>query len=231
MKQAQNVEEVCERAGLTLPQLCTILSKEAMNVKLFCLSDAEHEEYHGLFQTFENARNSSTGAKGAALEKLASFLMEKIAIYKTLRNCRTSTNEIDVLLIKKFELSSVGGEKFPQYMICECKNYKSAVSVTYVGKFYSLLKVSGVKLGLIISDSKISGRSKWSDGRGLCRKVALKDDVYIVNISFDDLKRIDEENVSILKIIDDKINEMKLDIEISYKEHELIGNAGFTAIP
>ena len=84
---------------------------------------------------------------------------------------------------------------------------------------------------MIISDSKISGRSKWSDGRGLCRKVALKDDVYIVNISFDDLKRIDEENVSILKIIDDKINEMKLDIEISYKEHELIGNAGFTAIP
>ena len=82
----------------------------------------------------------------------------------------------------------------------------------------------------MISDSGISGRTKWSDGCGLCRKIALRDDTYIINISYDDLKLINDQNVSILKLINDKVSSIKLDVAISYEEHELCSDTEFIKI-
>lgn len=230
MTKAQNITEVLDRSGLSLPQLCSMMSKEITDSALFRLSDSDHAEYRRLFSIFDNSRSNDTGDKGAALEQLASFLLSRLGIYQVLKNKRTSTNEIDVLLVKMLAFSDVGGDCFPMHVICECKNYESAVSVTYVGKFYSLLKVSGIKLGLMISDSGISGRTKWSDGCGLCRKIALRDDTYIINISYGDLKLINDQNVSILKLIDDKVSSIKLDVTISYEEHELFSDTEFIKI-
>ena len=230
MDQAKDLAEVLERSNLTLTQLCSLLSDEIMDTALFRLSDADHAEYRRLFSIFEESRRNNESNKGVALENLASFLLSRLGFYQVLRNKRTSTNEMDVVLVKRLGLSNMGGELLPSHMICECKNYGQSVSVTYVGKFYSLLKVSGVKLGLMISDSVISGRSKWNDGCGLCRKIALRDETYIINVSYDDLKLIDTQNISILKLISDKINAIKLDISISYDEHELCGDTAFTSM-
>jgi hypothetical protein len=82
----------------------------------------------------------------------------------------------------------------------------------------------------MISDAKISGRSNWTAGNGLCRKIALRDDTYIVNISYDDLRMIDRYNIPTLKLIVDKINEIKLDIAINYDEHELCTDSTFTSM-
>lgn len=230
MDQAHNLTEVLERSGLSFPQLCSMMGNEITSTALFRLSDQDYAEYHRLFSIFDQSRSADSGTKGVALENLASFLLSRIGIYEILRNKRTSTNEMDVVLVKKLGLSNFGGDVFPRHVICECKNYGAPISVTYVGKFYSLLKVSGVSLGLMISDSRISGQLKWKDGSGLCRKIALRDETFIINLSYEDLKLIDKDNVSILKLINDKIDAIKLDISISYDKHELCGDSEFVSM-
>lgn len=231
MNQAKSMDDVLQQTGLSLPELILLIKDGLTTSSLFRLSDQDHAEYHRLFTLFVQSRNGDNKDKGEALENLASFLLSKLGVYRVARNQKTSTNEMDVVLVKDLTLSVFGGDLFPPYVICECKNYASSVSVTYVGKFYSLLKVSGVKLGLIISNEKISGRSKWEAGKGLCRKVALRDDTWIINISYDDLKAIDEKNISLLQLIRDKISDIKLDTTISYTEHVLCQDAAFIEMP
>jgi hypothetical protein len=84
-----------------LPHLLNMLSIECLDSALFKLSDEEYAEYHRLFAIFDHSRSNKDNSKGVALENLASYLVSKIGFYNQLRNKRTSTNEIDILLVKK----------------------------------------------------------------------------------------------------------------------------------
>lgn len=230
MDRAKDLHEVTDRVGMSLLELCAMINEETFDLSVFKMNDEDHKEYHRLFTLFDQSRAGRSGNKGRALEDLASFLLSKLGVYQVWRNKRTSTNEMDVVLVKSPLLSAVGGELLPPHIICECKNYGTSVSVTYVGKFYSLLKVSGVRLGLMISDAKISGRNKWDSGKGLCRKIALRDKTLILNISYEDLKAIDQRKASLIQLMNDKMREIKLDIEITHDKHPLCGDSDFTAV-
>lgn len=93
--------------------------------------------------------------KGELLEKLASSLFNN-DLFCVRRNCRTSTNEIDILIDWSEKARLLGlNSAYPflgELILCECKNYKKSIGVTYIGKFASLLSTT------MFFDSKVGIR-------------------------------------------------------------------------
>ena len=69
-----------------------------------------------------------------------------------------------------------------------------------------MLRVNESKFGIIFTTSRIKGKGKWDSARGLIKKVALKEDVYIVDITWSDLTKIYNNEADIMSIIRDKYN-------------------------
>ena len=56
----------------------------------------------------------------------------------------------------------------------ECKNYKKNLDVTYVGKLYSLMTVTGVSTGIIFTQKGLTGRSEgFKDAYGLTKVLLM----------------------------------------------------------
>ena len=224
----QSVEEILDVTGLSLERLYQILGRDTYDSSIFKLSDQKHMRFCELFDRLEAARRSSSkSVKGEALERIVGFLLESLGVYRVLRNRRTSTNEIDVLLLKNHGFDYIDAERFPRTIMCECKNYGGSVSVTYIGKFFALAHMANCKLGLMFSYKPISGRNNWVDGKGMCRKIALRSNTFIINITYSDLMLIRDKNVSIMRIIDDKRMALENDIDIQCEQHELCHDAQF----
>ncbi|WP_106769085.1 acetylglutamate semialdehyde dehydrogenase [Paenibacillus faecalis] len=207
--------------GLTAKEY--ILSQFADEKKRFReitrLDEKDEHEYKVLLEKLitlhEGSGKASTADKGRALENLVTFLLEKSSIFDVYDNIRNTTNEIDQLL----ELNHIGkrlkdfitlpGEMF----LSECKNYNKKISVTWVGKFYTLLASNQSKIGLLFSYYGLSG-SNWSSATGLTRKIfllkeKLEDRTYIIDININDFKAI-EQGESLLEIIDLKMKALRI---------------------
>lgn len=121
----------------------------------------------------DNAPKNLHNLKGEALENLVSYLLTISGnIFNVDRNLRTSTNEIDQIVT----LTPQGKVLLTYHLIDpkldtflgECKNYDKAVSVTYIGKFCSLLLTNNIKIGILFSYYGTSGTG-WSNGAGLIK--------------------------------------------------------------
>ncbi|WP_407545322.1 acetylglutamate semialdehyde dehydrogenase [Priestia sp. HNGD-A6] len=158
----------------------------------------------------------TTNDKGKALEELVSFLLEKSSVFEVYQNIRNSTNEVDQLLILNHK-----GKKFKEFLnlpgyiyLSECKNYNKKVSVTWVGKFFSLLISNKSRIGFLFSYHGFAG-SSWNSAVGLVKKLFLtKEEInqrtYIIDINLKDFEKI-EEGYSLLEIIDAKMKAIRLD--------------------
>lgn len=93
--------------------------------------------------------------------------------------------------------------------LCECKNYKGPVDVTYVGKFNSLMSVADTYFGVMISWDGISGRNEWKDSKGLIKKIALREKRYIVVLDKKDLKELCNGEKNIFSMLYDKYIALK----------------------
>ena len=201
--------------GITLSDLILLSGKR--NSGLLMLNN---EGYKRFAICYEKIRDNHFRKedKGKLLEQLmySIFTQGYSTIWACRKNCRTSTNEIDIQLnwTENARLANIN-TSFPCFgetFLCECKNYKGAVNVTYVGKFYSLLKVTNSQLGVLVSWEGVSGRGSWSDSKGLIKKIALRENVYIIVIDKNDLKKIYEKEGNILSIIYDKYIALKNEI-------------------
>ena len=137
-----------------------------------------------------------------------------------MRNVTTSSNEIDLLVTLSdrgkmvvSKLYSFLGEKF----LCECKNYNRTLGVTYVGKFYSLLKALDSKVGILFTIKGVTGKSDWKDSKAFIHKVALKEDIAILVFELNDYKRIKEDNILFLDLVEEKYQSLMNDI--SYEQY------------
>lgn len=205
---------------------------------LFSMPDVVKEEYDNLYdrlkRDYENYKDNkehiiTAQERGSLFEKMIGclFFSGDTLLFNEEFNCRTSTNEIDLLI----QWSDVAIQNqintIYDYMgrsfLCECKNYEGGVGVTYVGKFYSLLKVNCSNFGILFVSTKVKGRNKWDSAQGLIRKIALRDGVYIITIEWEDLTRIYNCETNVLKLIADKYNALKNDIEYDkyIKKHEM----------
>lgn len=169
--------------------------------------------------------------KGELLEKLTSSLFNS-DLFCVLRNCRTSTNEIDVLVDWSKRARTCGlNSAYPflgELVLCECKNYESRIGVTYIGKFASLLSVAKISTGIMVSWEGISGQ-KWSYGSGLIKKLALAEQKNILVIDKNDLKQIRDGTSNLLKILYEKHLSLITDIDYhkyihSHEAESLLNN-------
>jgi len=167
----------------------------------------------------------TTTMVGEVLERLTSQIFGLHKIYKVKRNLRTRTNEIDLFieLDKKGKfLNSNLYNSLEKVFLVECKNYTDRVGVTYVGKFSSLMGVSRVKSGIFISKNGLTGNSeRWSDSKGLIKKLALRDSTFILDFELSDFK--DLEGRTLEELLSAKLNALKLDVSFDslIEHHEL----------
>lgn len=94
------------------------------------------------------------------------------------------------------------------------KIIKKKVSVTYVGKFCSLLLTTNIKLGILFSYHGISGKN-WNDASGLVKKFYLhkeneNDRFCIINFSIHEFESI-LHGENLLNIIDKQLKALRLD--------------------
>lgn len=61
----------------------------------------------------------------------------------------------------------------------------------------------------------ITARSAWSDSKGLIKKIALKEDIYIIIIDKYDLEKIYKQESNIFSLLHDKYIGLKNEIDYS----------------
>ncbi|WP_301049691.1 restriction endonuclease [Lactobacillus intestinalis] len=205
--------------GLTIGDL--LKSVSGKNFSFLQPSDKAFQHFTTAFDKLE-AGDYSQKTKGKLLEELISALFKDgyPALFEVRRNCKTSSNEIDLQLnwtqaAEKINFLPIGnnwGDSF----LCECKNYADKAGVTYVGKFYSLMCYTKTTLGLFISWNGVTGENNsWKDSLGLIKKLALGDNKYIIVLNKDDLKKIRNQETNIFDLIREKYIALKNDIDYS----------------
>ena len=144
-KKFRDAEQLLHQSGYTLTEL--MMASSRYNSSLLMVSDEDNEKCKVLYNEIKKGE-ITRGQKGQKLEELTSILFEKSVenLFDVYKNCRTSTNEID-LLIRWTENARLSGinNAFPCFgesFLSECKNYDGPVSVTFVGKFCSLMSVT-----------------------------------------------------------------------------------------
>ena len=221
-KVADELEGVLCETGYTMSDVINYLGQR--NSKLLMLDDISHRRYVELYDAIVSGKLTKT-EKGKRLEELTGLLLKDSVngLFDVYRNCRTSSNEIDILVRwtdnARMANINLAYPCFGESFLCECKNYNGKVNVTYVGKFCSLMCVTGVDLGIMVAWEGITSRGKWSDSNGLIKKFALKENKYIVVLSKDDFKRIYNREANIFSLVNDKY--LALKSEIDYKEYIL----------
>lgn len=209
------------------------ISDELRYERICQLNDLQKKTYAQLLDDFKKLHSvkgqSDTvsanlhNLKGEVLEKLVSYLLTISGnIFYVDRNLRTSTNEIDQLvsltpkgkILLSYHLVNSKLECF----LGECKNYDKSVSVTYIGKFCSLLLTNNVKIGILFSYHGVSGTG-WSNGSGLIKKFylhkeKLEDKYCIIDFSIKDFESI-LEGKNMLQIIEEQLKSLQFDTDYS----------------
>lgn len=207
--------ESLESGNINICEFVSFLGKK--NSSVLCIPDDKIQIITQAITRIE-ADNCSKGEKGALLEKITRAIFDN-TIFSCVRNCRTSTNEIDLYVqwteIARLTHLQIAFPYFGDSFLCECKNYGEPVGVTYVGKFCSLLLCSNVSLGVMISWNGVTGRGKWDASKGLIKKFALKENRYIVVLDKNDLKQLSRKETNIFSLIGNKVQALKLDIDYS----------------
>lgn len=226
-------------AGNHLSILGLLKHKKQKLDKLFKMTDEVKERYDGIYEQlnrdFENYRENkkhifTAQQRGSLFEEMIGclFFSGDTLLFHQVFNCRTSTNEIDILI--RWSDVAVQNQIDTIYdyigrsFLCECKHYEDGVGVTYVGKFYSLLQANSSKFGILFVSTRVKGRNRWDSAQGLIRKLALRDRTYIIAVEWEDLTNIYRGETNILSLIRDKYHALKNDIEYDkyIEKHEML---------
>lgn len=110
----------------------------------------------------------------------------------------------------------------------ECKNYKSNLGVTYVGKFYSLMTVTGMTFGIIFTQKGLTGDAEgYKDAYGLTKVLRMVENsrngegnFYILTFTMEDYEKL-LEGVTFFELIKAKKLELQLasDYTVFIKEN------------
>jgi len=195
--------------------------EETMYHIITSFSAPEKEKYSSLFAHLKKLHIKGAEAtnkeKGDALEDLVTFLLKSSAIFDVYENVHTSSNELDQLVrlnTKGHRFKNKGYIKFKEdILLSECKNYQKPVSVSWVGKFSSLMTYVDTKIGLLFSYYGLSGKG-WNDAIGLTKKLYLGSEenkkIFILPFDKSDFQKI-EQGDNLLNLIDAKMFALRTD--------------------
>jgi hypothetical protein len=230
---------MCDNVSISPERYHLLELLESGASDLFKWSEQVKSEYKGLYKIFCDTHSDgntgfSNNDKGKALEDLVTFIFKNIKLFKYIRNHQTGDFEIDIIV----KLSTLGyaSKQYYQflnyisnYLIGECKNYNDTLSITYTGKFYSLLKRYDIGLGIIFSYKGLAGQSYcsgWTDALGLTKKVYLKEKILILDFNIKYFEKLNS-GENFIDILNELIDQTILDITSDFNtidEHEDIGS-------
>ncbi len=190
-------------------------------------TDKDKEEFRILLDELKkpfDRDTETTKEKGDRLEKLVEFIIQKTYFFEIYKNVHTETNEIDEVItlsdrgkqaIQSFNLSRDLIPIKQDLFLGECKNYKSNLGVTYVGKFYSLLSVTGIPFGIVFTQKGLTGDSEgYKDAYGLTKVLRMVEsskgkDFFIITFTMEDYERM-LEGTTFFDLVKAKKMEMQL---------------------
>ncbi|MCB2361976.1 hypothetical protein [Clostridium estertheticum] len=200
------------------------------------LSDIDKSEVLTIIQVIRDDVGMNTYEKGKILEDLIEKIMSATKVFKCLKNKHTTSNEFDILVKLNTNGKILRDKKIipqwiPDHFLIECKNHKCAVEVGLVGKFYSLMDVSKVSLGLFISKIGITGAGElsWQDATAFVKKINLKYSertipMILLDLDLNDIERVTDDDMDIIEIIETRKIDINMDINSSIgqwiKPHE-----------
>ena len=197
-------------------------------------TDKDKKEYSLLLKELKepfDKQISTPKEKGDRLENLVAFIIKKSYFFEIYRNVHTGTNEIDEVIT----LSEAGKQALSTYNISrdlleidadiilgECKNYKSTLGVTYVGKFYSLLVSTDVSFGIIFTQKGLSGNeNEYHDSYGLTKVLRIVEkyqnhrNLTILTFTLDDYEKM-EKGISFFELVKSKKLALQLSSDYDY---------------
>ncbi|NFM30697.1 acetylglutamate semialdehyde dehydrogenase [Clostridium botulinum] len=223
-----------------------IVSKIKLFKEITSWKEEDYMEYEKLLEEFilinkkkDKKDEMTTRKKGDVLEDLVNFIICKSFILSVYPNIRTSTNEIDQFIVLNdngkqaiheynFSKELMGFKE--DYFLAECKNYNKKVNVTWVSKFYSLLKVAGnSELGIIFSYEGLTGKDNaWYEAHGLTKiiyrieKIENNREMFILDFNINDFKELKNKKIGFFDIIKMKKESLRscAKSEILMKKHE-----------
>lgn len=218
-----------ETQGLDLKSYLNQIVQEPMDkFKGFITwTDKDKEEFKILLDELKkpfDKDNETTKEKGNRLEKLVEFIIHKTYFFEIYKNVHTETNEIDEVIvlsdrgkqaIQSFNLSRDLIPIKQDLFLGECKNYKSNLNVTYVGKFYSLLSITGISFGIVFTQKGLTGEPKgYKDAYGLTKVLRMVEsskgnDFFIIAFTLEDYERM-LEGTTFFDLVKTKKMEMQL---------------------
>lgn len=173
-------------------------------------TEDDKEEFKVLLDNLKRPYDKNvetTKSKGDRLELLVEFIIKKSYFFEIFKNVHTETNEIDEVIIfsdrgkqaiKRFNISR---ELIPieeDIFLGECKNFNANLGVTYVGKFYSLMTVTGFSFGIIFTQKGLTGDSEgYKDAYGLTKVLRMvekskneRNNFYILTFTLEDYEKL-----------------------------------------
>ena len=212
--------------GMNVADMLKNMNEEFSYSKICELRNEQSKKYKQMLEELKiinEDKDSKKKERGEKLEEIVTYLLQISGnLFEVIQNVRTETNEVDQVIKltqagKYLKENGIINNKYETFL-GECKNYGKKVSVTYVGKFCSLLLTTGTKLGILFSYNGVTGNG-WKDSKGLIKKIYMSKEkesekICIIDFSYDDFYSILEGN-NFLQIVEDKLTELKIDT--SYK--------------
>ncbi len=158
----------------------------------------------------ETERKSNRNELGYILEVLSAYLFFTIGKFEVSSNIKTIHAEHD-LRIRNLIADDPILELLGRYILVECKNWNKKVNSTLIKKFITNVRFSRCDTGVIIAKKNLTGTKNKDSAWYVVRAEYHKDNVVIIVLTLNDLKKIAEEDTNLLEILKMKYEQIRFD--------------------
>ncbi|WP_281998501.1 hypothetical protein [Priestia flexa] len=149
--------------------------------------------------------------KGKLLEKLVGLILNQFQVATIDSDFTIQDNQIDHEIIFHDQYNANFIKQVGSVAVCECKNEKSKVDVSYMAKLIELCECRNARFGIFVSLKGLTGKG-WIHAEGKRKKNFLRKGIGIIHFTFDELKTLKQNNFYTLmkhkfKLLVDEVDE------------------------
>ena len=218
--------------GIPYEEFYNEIGKALTKVNGLEATEEDKQNILKMIATIKSYDEMNAYEKGRLFENMVTALFLSTKIFKVINNKNTTSNEFDILVAlnkngKILRAAKIIPDWISDRFLVEFKNHKETIEVGLVGKFFSLMDVSKINLGLFISKNGVTGKdsSHWSDAKAFINKINLKysessEPKILLDIDLDDIEKAIQNDIYIIDIIQDR--KIQIDADISSEIFEYI---------
>lgn len=165
------------------------------------------EEKNKMIELFERIgkKEKNTTAIGNQLRNFTEYVLRIVKVFEA-ANVRTQTNEIDCLVKNKLQIGMPYFlNELGSLIMVECKNEKRNPGNTYFHKIQGILKNFKSKCGIIVAINQPT-----KPALQLANINYLIDNIIIIAINYEELKKVVYENLNFLDLLENKITMLRI---------------------